>query len=61
MKLGDLVRRKNGGGGHGLIVGFAETDEGQEVLVRWSESALFPNPTRERQGALEVVRPSRGS
>ena len=60
MKVGDLVRRKRGGGGHGIVVGVAETQEGEQVLVRWSDTTIFPNPTRERGDWLEVVRPAKG-
>jgi len=60
VKVGDLVRRKGGGGGHGLVVGFIDGTDKQSVLVRWSESGLFPNPMRERADGLEVVRPARG-
>lgn len=59
VKVGDLVRRKGGSGGHGLVVGFVGGDE-QHVLVRWSESAVFPNPMREHADGLEIVRPARG-
>jgi hypothetical protein len=60
VKVGDLVRRKGGSGGHGLVVGFVEGGDEQHVLVRWSESAVFPNPMREHADGLEIVRPARG-
>jgi hypothetical protein len=60
MKVGDLVRRKRGGEGHGIVVGMSESSsEGQQILVRWSDATIFPNPTRERGDWLEVVRPAK--
>jgi len=60
VKVGDLVRRRRGGAGEGMVVGIFVTPEGERILVRWSDTAIFPNPTRERAEWLEVVRPAKG-
>jgi hypothetical protein len=60
VNVGDVVRRKRGGASEGVVVGIFETTEGEQILVRWSDAAIFPNPTRERAEGLEVVRPAKG-
>lgn len=60
MNVGDVVRRTRGGASEGVVVGIFETTEGEQILVRWSDAAVFPNPTRERAEGLEVVRPAKG-
>ena len=41
-------------------MGIFQTPDGETILVRWTDAAIFPNPTRERGEALEVVRPAKG-
>jgi hypothetical protein len=60
VNVGDVVRRKRGGASEGIVVGIFETTEGEQILVRWSDAAIFPNPTRERAEGLEVVRSAKG-
>jgi len=60
VNVGDVVRRKRGGSGQGRIVGIFESGSGEEILVWWSDTAIFPNPTRERAEWLDVVEPARG-
>ena len=60
MNVGDVVKRKRSGGVEGLVVGIFESAEGEQILVRWSDPSVFPNPTRERPEWLEVLRPAKG-
>jgi hypothetical protein len=60
MNIGDVVQRKRTGSTLGVVVGIFDSAEGAEILVRWSDASIFPNPTRERPEWLEVVREAKG-
>jgi len=59
VNVGDVVKRKRTGGVDGVVVGVFDSADGEQILVRWADTSIFPNPTRERPEWLEVVRPAK--